>query len=57
MELLRIFTRIRKIELEIETLNENKLHSDHPSMFGFSNKNIFFYYSIINFQLNNMYHV
>ncbi|CAF1010450.1 unnamed protein product [Rotaria sordida] len=30
MELLRMFTRIRKIELEIQTLNENTLDIDHP---------------------------
>ncbi|CAF2675522.1 unnamed protein product [Rotaria sp. Silwood2] len=30
MELLRMFTRIRKIELEIQTLNENNLDVDHP---------------------------
>jgi hypothetical protein len=32
MELLRMSTRIRKIELEIETLNDNTLNNDHPSM-------------------------
>ncbi len=31
-----MFTRIRKIELEIQTINENTLDVDHPSMFFFS---------------------
>jgi hypothetical protein len=31
MELLRMFTRIRKIELEIQTINESTLDIDHPS--------------------------
>ncbi|CAF4221574.1 unnamed protein product [Rotaria socialis] len=30
MELLRMFTRIRKIELEIQTLDKNALDVDHP---------------------------
>ncbi len=42
MELLRIFTRIRKIELEIQTINENTLDVDHPSM-SFYNKNSDFF--------------
>jgi len=38
MELLRTFTRIRKIELEIQTINENTLDIDHPSMSFFNKK-------------------
>jgi len=30
-----MFTRIRKIELEIQTINDNTLNIDHPSMFFF----------------------
>ncbi|CAF0873416.1 unnamed protein product [Adineta steineri] len=30
MELLRMFTRIRKIELEIQTINQNNIDIDHP---------------------------
>ena len=33
MELLRMFTRIRKIELEIQTINQSTLDADHPSRF------------------------
>jgi hypothetical protein len=36
-----MFTRIRKIELEIQTLNENNLDIDHPSMFAFKSKSFF----------------
>ncbi len=57
MELLRTFTRIRKIELEIQTINENTLDIDHPSMSFFNTKKTklrIFISSIINFQLNNM---
>ncbi len=45
MELLRIFTRIRKIELEIQTINENTLDIDHPSML-FYNKKFGFLFSL-----------
>jgi hypothetical protein len=54
MELLRMFTRIRKIELEIQTINDNTLNIDHPSMFSSIKINIFSFYQIIKFQLNNM---
>lgn len=33
MELLRMFSRIRKIELEIQTLNNDSIDVDNPSMF------------------------
>jgi hypothetical protein len=36
MELLRMYARIRKIELEIQTINDSKLDIDHPSRFLFS---------------------
>ena len=32
MELLRVYTTIRKIELEIQTIIENTIDVDHPSM-------------------------
>jgi regulator of sigma D len=33
MEFLRTFTRIRKIELEIQTINDQQLNQDHPSTY------------------------
>ena len=35
MELLRIFSKLRKIELEIQTLDDNTLDQNHPSMLSF----------------------
>lgn len=55
MELLRVYTTIRKIELEIQTIIENTLDIDHPSMIIIKiSIFLFFSHSIINFQLNNM---
>jgi hypothetical protein len=39
MELLRIFSRIRKIELEIQKLTEN----EYPSIFIFLNRSILYF--------------
>ena len=49
MELLRMFTRIRKIELEIQTINENNLDIDHPSMSPF---HIEIHFLFINYQFS-----
>jgi hypothetical protein len=52
MELLRMYNRIRKIELEIQTIDESKIDVDHPSrsLHYISYLNL----SVIQFQPNNM---
>lgn len=41
MELLRIFTRIRKIELEIQTLSDNEQPSTFQIFYKYQEKKIF----------------
>ena len=59
MELLRMFTRIRKIELEIQTINQSALDIDHPSRSRpFPQSKIYsFSLSNLHLQPNDMLHV